>query len=78
VFAPDVPQNGGAMRPVKIIAPLGTLLNPRRPAAVGSRHYSAQACAEVVLKALRPLSPNIKFAGTQVSFPALKAGGFDN
>lgn len=77
VFAPDVPQNGGAMRPVKVVAPLGTLLNPRRPGAVGSRHYSAQACAEVVLKALRPLSPALKFAGTQVSFPALKAGGFD-
>ena len=77
VFAPDVPQNGGAMRPVKIIAPSGSLLNPRRPAAVGSRHYSAQACAEVILKALRPLSPDLGYAGTQVSFPALKAGGFD-
>lgn len=77
VFAPDVPQNGGAMRPVKIIAPHGSLLNPRRPGAVGSRHYSAQACAEVVLKALRPLSPELGFAGSQVAFPALKAGGFD-
>ena len=55
--APDIPQNEGCNRPIKLAAPLGSLLNPRRPAAVGSRHFAQQATADVVLKALSPLMP---------------------
>lgn len=76
-FAPDSPQNGGFMRPIHVIAPRGSVLNPKRPGAVGSRHYAAQAVAEVVLRALCRMPGVAGYAGSQISFPAVKAGGFD-
>ena len=77
VLAPDIAQNGGCTRPIRVQAPLGTTINPRRPAAVGSRHYTQQAVGEVVLKALMSLSPQLTYSGSQIAFAALKAGGFD-
>lgn len=77
VLAPDSIQNGGCTRPIQVLAPAGSVLNPNRPAAVGSRHYAQQAVAEAVLKALVPMSPDLLYSGSQISFPAFKAGGFD-
>jgi N-methylhydantoinase B len=37
IVSPDVLTNVGFTRPIKIIAPAGTLVNPRHPAAVGGR-----------------------------------------
>jgi N-methylhydantoinase B len=37
IVSPDVLTNVGFTRPIKIIAPEGTLINPRHPAAVGGR-----------------------------------------
>jgi N-methylhydantoinase B len=37
VVSPDVLTNVGFVRPINVIAPLGTLVNPRFPAAVGGR-----------------------------------------
>jgi N-methylhydantoinase B len=37
IVSPDVLTNVGFTRPIKIIAPEGTLVNPRHPAAVGGR-----------------------------------------
>ena len=77
VLAPGLTQNGGCVRPISIHTPLGSILNPRRPAAVGSRHYTQQAVAEAVLRAMAPLSKELVYAGSQIAFPAFKAGGFD-
>ena len=77
VLAPDIVQNGGCTRPIRVRAPEGSVLNPARPAAVGSRHYTQQAVGEAVLGALAPLVPHFAWGGSQISFPALKAGGFD-
>ncbi|MGE0714666.1 MAG: hydantoinase B/oxoprolinase family protein [Alphaproteobacteria bacterium] len=76
--APEIPQNEGFNRPISLTAPLGSLLNPRRPAAVGSRHFAQQAVADVVLKALAPLVPERSAAGCQISFPVWRAGGVDD
>lgn len=76
--APDIPQNDGFNRPISISAPLGSLLNPERPAAVGVRHFAQQAVADVVLKALAPLFPTESAAGSQISFPIFRAGGIDD
>lgn len=76
-LAPELAQNGGCVRPLSVRTPTGTILNPTRPAAVGSRHYTQQAVAEVVLRALAPFSAAFSYAGSQIAFPALKAGGFD-
>lgn len=76
--SPLVPQNEGCNRPITIRAPLGSLVNPERPAAVGHRHFIAQSCADAVLKALSPLVPDRDAAGCQISFPLLFIGGKDD
>lgn len=37
IVSPDILTNVGFIRPINVIAPLGTLVNPRFPAAVGGR-----------------------------------------
>jgi N-methylhydantoinase B len=78
IVAPEIAQNQGCNRPVELIVPEGTVLNPRRPAAVSVRHLTQQAVAEVLLKAMAPLAPERAAAGTQISFPTFAAGGFDD
>jgi N-methylhydantoinase B len=49
---PDIPANAGAYRPVEVIAPEGSLLNARSPAAVvGGNVETSSRVADVVLKA---------------------------
>jgi N-methylhydantoinase B len=78
IVAPEIAQNEGCNRPVKLIVPEGTVLNPKRPAAVSVRHLTQQALADCVLKAMAPLAPNHAAAGCHVSFPTFCAGGFDD
>ncbi|VTU45650.1 Acetone carboxylase alpha subunit (plasmid) [Variovorax sp. PBL-E5] len=75
--AADGPRNEGGNRAVRIRVPEGSFLNPTRPAAVGNRHFAQQAVADVVLKALVDVVPERSSAGSQISFPGLRAGGFD-
>ena len=77
VFTPDLPQNEGCNRPVRVIVPEGTILNPKEPAAVSVRHLTQQAVADVVLKALAAMAPQSSIAGCQISFPTFVIGGFD-
>jgi N-methylhydantoinase B len=77
VFTPDLPQNEGCNRPVRVIVPEGTILNPKEPAAVSVRHLTQQAVADVVLKALAAITPEASIAGCQISFPTFVIGGFD-
>lgn len=78
LFAPALPQNEGCNRAVEIRLPEGTVLSPRRPAAVSVRHLTQQALADAVLKALAPLVPAAASAGCHVSFPTFAAGGLDD
>lgn len=78
IVAPDIAQNEGCNRPVELLAPEGTMLNPRRPGAVSVRHLTQQAVADAVLKAMAPLAPDHASAGCQISFPTFCAGGFDD
>jgi N-methylhydantoinase B len=49
---PDIPPNAGALRPVQVIVPEGTLLNARRPAAVaGGNVETSSRVADLVLAA---------------------------
>ena len=51
---PDLPNNSGYYRAVSIVCPVGNLLNPRPPAAVGSRAMTAQILADAIFAALVP------------------------
>jgi len=77
VFTPDLPQNEGCNRPVRVVIPEGSLLHPREPAAVSVRHLTQQGVADVVLKALAEIAPEASTAGSQISFPTFSVGGFD-
>ncbi len=49
---PDIPPSAGAYRPIEVIAPEGSLLNARSPAAVvGGNVETSSRIADVVLKA---------------------------
>src|SRR2546428_7498881 len=48
VVSPDVPNNEGAFRPLRITAPEGSILNVRRPAAVAARHVIGHFLPHVV------------------------------
>jgi N-methylhydantoinase B len=49
---PDIPPNAGAHRPVRVVAPEGTLLNARPPAAVAAGNVETSSrVADLVLRA---------------------------
>jgi len=54
---PDIMLNVGFVRPIQIIAPLGSLLNPRFPAAVGGRASLAFRVCDMVFRALAKALP---------------------
>src|SRR5438128_1444298 len=50
---PSIPANGGAMRPIRVVAPPGTLVAARPPVAVGAGNVEvSQRVADVCLGAL--------------------------
>ena len=53
----QVPQNEGCIRPIRIIAPEGSLFNPRPPAAGGARAIMQQRIVDTILLALSQAIP---------------------
>ena len=54
---PDIPFNDGALRSIQIVAPLGSLLNPRHPAPVRARLISCSRAWDAVMQALAAAVP---------------------
>lgn len=54
---PDIPFNGGSLRPVSVSAPLGSILNPRPPAPVRARMEAGYRVFNAVMKALAQVAP---------------------
>ena len=67
----DIPFNEGSVAPIEIIAPEGSLVNPRFPAAVGDRHHTAQRMADVLGQALSKAVPARGAAGWFSGSPAI-------
>jgi N-methylhydantoinase B len=59
----NVPQNAGLTRPIHIVAPRGTLVNPIFPAPVIARFCPGNALADTVMKALAQAVPKQVSAG---------------
>ncbi|MGN9863606.1 hydantoinase B/oxoprolinase family protein [Bacillus swezeyi] len=79
---PFIPVNGGLTRPIGVIAPRGTLVNPEYPASVGIRHSITMRLYNAVLGALaKALPEDIPAAGAGqsaivvLSAPDESAGG---
>lgn len=57
-IAPDIPNNEGAFRPIKVMAPEGCILNCKRPAPVSARHLIGHFVSQPILNALSNPIPN--------------------
>ncbi len=56
-ISPHVPNNEGSFRPVTVTAPEGSILNARRPCAVGARHLIGHFLSQAVFGALSQVVP---------------------
>jgi len=80
--SPDIPYNEGSKRPIEVIAPFGSLLNPRPPAPVRARMLSGYRAFNAAMKALAEAVPEkVIAAGFDSTEPIclskLKDGGYD-
>jgi N-methylhydantoinase B/oxoprolinase/acetone carboxylase alpha subunit len=73
---PTIPANGGALRPIEVIAPPGSIVAARLPAAVGAGNVEvSQRVADVCLLALANLAPDRVGAASQGTMNNLILGG---
>jgi len=73
---PTIPANGGAMRPVTVVAPPGTLVAARPPAAVGAGNVEvSQRVADVCLGALASARPGRLGGASQGTMNNTLVGG---
>lgn len=76
VVDPTLPANGGALRPVHVVAPLGTIVAAQAPAAVGAGNVEvSQRVADVVLAALAEADPERVAAANQGTMNNVLIGG---
>jgi N-methylhydantoinase B len=74
----DVPATSGLMRPIRVIAPLGTVVNAKPPAAVaGGNVETSQRIVDVLLKALAQAIPDRIPAAAAGTMNNLTIGGID-
>ena len=74
----DVPAAAGLMHPVRLIAPEGTVVNSRPPAAVaGGNVETSQRIVDVLLRALAQAAPDRVPAGSSGTMNNLTIGGID-
>lgn len=73
---PTIPANGGAMRPVTVVAPAGTIVAASPPAAVGAGNVEvSQRVADVCLGALAQVAPSRVGAASQGTMNNVLIGG---
>ncbi len=75
---PEIPPNSGCYRPIRIVAPEGSVLNASLPApVVGGNLETSQRVVDVVLGALGKIVPERSMAACQGSMNNLAIGGID-
>ncbi len=78
LLAEDVPATAGLMRPIQVIAPEGTIVNARPPAAVaGGNVETSQRIVDVLLRALAQALPEAIPAAASGTMNNLTIGGVD-
>lgn len=76
-FPVFVPQNEGMLKPLKVIAPEGTIFNPTYPAATFSRFSQVQRAVDLALRALAPVMPERVTAGNSAHIHFVSYSGWD-
>ncbi|MCS6775479.1 MAG: hydantoinase B/oxoprolinase family protein [Chloroherpetonaceae bacterium] len=74
----EVPTNAGCFEPITVVAPEGTVVNARFPAAVaGGNVETSQRIVDVVLRALALAAPDRVPAASQGTMNNVTIGGYD-
>ncbi len=75
---PSVPPNHGSFVPIKLVAPEGTIVNARPPAAVAAGNVeTSQRLVDVLLGAMAQVVPERVPAASQGTMNNLSIGGID-
>jgi N-methylhydantoinase B len=78
LLADDAPATAGLMNPVTVLAPEGTIVNARPPAAVaGGNVETSQRIVDVLLRALAKAAPDRVPAASYGTMSNLTIGGID-
>jgi N-methylhydantoinase B len=70
-----IPQNQGSFRPISVVAPLGSIFNPKFPAAAEARFTQCNRLIDCVVKALAPVMPDRVIAGSSASLSFIAYAG---
>ncbi|MBI3069649.1 MAG: hydantoinase B/oxoprolinase family protein [Betaproteobacteria bacterium] len=73
----DVPNNAGFFRPIHVIAPPGSIANPRPPAACAARGVSGHRIVEVINGAIAKAVPDRVRAAGERGTTSYSIGGYD-
>lgn len=78
----DIPMNAGCLRPLQVIIPAGSMLNPRPPAAVVAGNVEVSTCitnalfaALGVMAGVQPTMNNLTFGNARVQAYETISGG---
>jgi N-methylhydantoinase B len=77
IVSPDVPNNEGAFRPLRISAPAGSILNVARPAPVAARHVIGHFLPHVIAGALGQALPDRVMAEGSANIWGVQVAGRD-
>src|SRR4029078_13737570 len=72
----DPPNNEGYFRPIEVVAPPGTIVNPVLPASVGARRLAGLRIANAVFGALAQVAPDRVFACEVGGDTGVSIGGY--
>jgi N-methylhydantoinase B len=75
IVSPEVPNNEGAFRPLRITAPEGSILNARHPAPVAARHVVGHFLPHVVPGALKQALPERVMAEGSANIWGIQVAG---
>lgn len=70
-----IPSNEGSFRPIEVIAPLGSIFNPKFPAAAEARFTQCNRVIDCILRALSPVIPTKVTAGNSASLSFISYAG---
>ncbi|WP_417280811.1 hydantoinase B/oxoprolinase family protein [Celeribacter sp.] len=74
---PNLMANAGMMASIVLRSPEGTIVNPKAPAAVGSRTIACQRLAGAIFGAFQPLiDPNTRMASSYDVLPSYDFSGY--
>jgi N-methylhydantoinase B len=77
IISPDVPNNEGAFRPIRISAPEGSILNVTRPSPVAARHVIGHFLPHVIAGALGQALPERVMAEGSANIWGVQVSGKD-